>query len=122
MKNSARQPQETPAVRFAQSLSALPWSPTPLTQVGHPCQSGVKADLLDFVRAGQEEVDDAVGHNAVGESLDGVVEAPPHVKAVPVVLARFNGDGLPVGGGVPCDLSDGPSHLGRSGRHPRRDI
>lgn len=47
--------------------------------MSHPRQSRVKADLLDFVCAAQEEVDDAVGHNAVGESLDGVVEAPPHV-------------------------------------------
>lgn len=68
-----------PAMRFTQSRSALPRSPSPLTQVSHPCQSRVEADLLDFVCAGQEEVDDAVGHNAVGESLDGVVEAPPHV-------------------------------------------
>lgn len=52
---------------------------TPLTQVSHPCEPRVKADLLDFVCASQEEVDDAIGHDAVGESLDDIVKAPPHV-------------------------------------------
>ena len=87
----------------------------PLTQVSHPGEARVEADLLDFVCASQEEVDDSVGHDAVGESLDAVVEAPPHVQTVPVVLPPLNGDGLPVGGGVTRDLSDGPSHLGRGG-------
>lgn len=90
-----------------------PPHPIPLTQVSHPGEARVKADLLDFVGASQEEINDAVGHHAVGESLDNVVEAPPHVETVPVVPPRLDGDGLPVGGGVTCDLPDGPSHLGR---------
>lgn len=92
----------------------------PLTQVSHPGEARVKADLLDFVCASQEEVDDSIGHHAVGETLDDVVEAPPHVETVPLLLPRLDGDGLPVGGGVARELSDSPSHLGGGGRHTRQ--
>lgn len=52
---------------------------TSLTQVGHPGESWVKADLLDFVCASHEEVNDPVSHNTVGEALDDMMEPPSHV-------------------------------------------
>lgn len=52
---------------------------TSLTQVGHPGKSWVKADLLDFVCASHEEVNDPVSHNTVGEALDDMMESPSHV-------------------------------------------
>lgn len=47
--------------------------------MSYPGEARVKADLLDFVGASQEEVDDPVSHNTVGEALDGVMKASPHV-------------------------------------------
>lgn len=52
---------------------------TTLTQVSHPCETWVKSDLLDFVCVSQEEVNDSVSHNAVGEPLDDVMKSSPHV-------------------------------------------
>lgn len=47
--------------------------------MSYPGEARVKADLLDFVGAGQEEVNDPVSHYAVGEALDDVVKPSPHV-------------------------------------------
>lgn len=83
-----------------------------LTQVGHSGQTGVKAHLLDLVCAGQEEVDDPVSDHAVWEALYDVVEGPPHVQAVTLLLLPWlNGDGLPVGGSVACGLPHCTTHL-----------
>lgn len=84
--------------------------------MGHSGKPRVKADLLHFVRASHEEVDDPVGHHAVGEALDDVMETPPHVQAVAVVHAWLNGDGLPVGGSVACCLAHGASYLDRDSK------
>lgn len=82
-----------------------------LTQVGHSGQTGVKAHLLDLVCAGQEEVDDPVRDYAVWKALDDVVEAPPHMQAVTLLLPWLNGDGLPVGGSVASGLPHCTTHL-----------
>jgi len=49
------------------------------TQMTLSWQPWVKADLLDFVSACQEEVNDTVGHNTVGEVLNDVMISSPHV-------------------------------------------
>lgn len=72
-----------------------------LTQVSHPGEAGVKANLLDFVGACQEEIYDPVCHNTVGETLYDVMKSSPHVQTVTVLLSGLDRDGLPVGSGVP---------------------
>lgn len=49
------------------------------TQVSYPGEAWVKADLLDFLGASQEEVNDSISHDTVGEALDGVMKSSPHV-------------------------------------------
>lgn len=61
------------------TVSSIWNSVTVLTQVGHPGKARVKADLLDFVCASHEEVNDPVSHNTVGEALDDVMKSSPHV-------------------------------------------
>lgn len=79
--------------------------------MSNPGKAGVKADLLHFISAGQEEVDDPVGHHAVREALDDVVKPSPHVQTVSILLSRLNGDGLSVGGCVTCGLTHCAAHL-----------
>ena len=93
-----------------------------LTQMSHPSQPRVEAHLLDLVGARQEEVDHPVCHHAVGETLDGVVEAPAYVQTVPLLSALLQGEGLPVGGRVArhfphctADLREGGMGWGREG-------
>lgn len=92
-----------------------------LTQVGHSGQPRVEAHLPHLVGPSHEEVDDAVGHHAVGEALDDVMEAPPHVQAVALVFPRLDGDGLPVGGRVARGLAHGAAHLNMSSKGVRED-
>lgn len=79
--------------------------------MSHPGQAGVKANLLDFVSARQEEINDPVRHNTVGKALDDVMKSPPHVQTVTVLLSGLDGDGLSVGSGVPRGFPHGTTHL-----------
>lgn len=69
-------------ISLTPSLQCLQYesnSVTVLTQVSHPGKAWVEADLLDFVCASQEEVNDPVGHNTVGETLDDMMKSSSHV-------------------------------------------
>lgn len=52
---------------------------TVLTQVSHSGKAWVEADLLDFVSACQEEVNDPISHNTVGEALDDMMKSSSQV-------------------------------------------
>lgn len=60
------------------NISMTLWTPV-LTQVSYPGEARVEADLLDFVGASQEEVNDPVSYHTVGEALDDVMKPSPHV-------------------------------------------
>lgn len=78
----------------------------PLTQVRHPAEARVEADLSHLVGAGQEEVDHAVGDHAAREAEELVVKATPLPEAVPAAWrARLHAQQLPVGGGEARDLA-----------------
>lgn len=47
--------------------------------MSYPGEARVKAHLLDFVSASQEEVNDSVSHNAIGDALDDMMKPSPHV-------------------------------------------
>lgn len=53
--------------------------------MSHSLQAGVKANPLESLGVGQEEVDNATGHHAAGEAIQGPERAWPQVKTVPIL-------------------------------------
>lgn len=48
-------------------------------------QAGVKANSLEPLCVGQEEVNDAAGHHAVGEAVQGPERSCPPMETVPIL-------------------------------------
>lgn len=79
-------------------------------------QNGVEAHLTHHVCPPHEEVDDSVGHHAVGKALDVVVVAISDVQTVALLSPSFHRDGVSKCCRVTCHLSDCTANLPSPGQ------